>query len=422
MNKLPKELKTEIISNIKNSFIYSTISVQKENNSEHDWVELLKGAEWKETDYEGNTRSVNTKKSRFIKNLKLLSRSVSVKQDPFLLGIYGVVISDRSNRVKKVLNQSVYNDTSKDPSEFDYVINEKNLEQVLLDGSKKSRGLVTFSVSTFSGDNIPDCPECKGSGQIFCSECKGKGKIRCKKCEGRGWVLCEKCEGIGEIQYKAGNYANGDPRIKTKACPICGGQGKLKCNDCNGEGEMTCKKCNGEGKVTCMKCHGNGKPVSGSVMQIVKSFEDKYYFQKGVSLVMKSSRENKVIKPFFLKKIFSHKWLQISQMYKAPGKIITDNKAQIANEVFLSGDEYHSLYKAVQNDIKSLSKKQNTVCVLENYFILSPITVISMQYTDLDGTNSEIVFYVWENFLWCDCYEELSFGKLLLLKIKKALS
>lgn len=112
--------------------------------------------------------------------------------------------------------------------------------------------------------------------------------------------MCEKCEGIGEIQYEAGNYANGDPRIKTKACPICGGQGKLKCNDCNGEGEMTCKKCNGEGKVTCMKCHGNGKPVSGSVMQIVKSFEDRCYFQKGVSLVMKSSRENKVIKPFFL--------------------------------------------------------------------------------------------------------------------------
>jgi len=40
-----------------------------------------------------------------------------------------------------------------------------------------------------------DCPECKGSGNIYkkCSSCKGTGKEKCPKCKGTGYAPCPLC-------------------------------------------------------------------------------------------------------------------------------------------------------------------------------------------------------------------------------------
>lgn len=424
MNELTKELKDIIIREIKRRYFHCIVlpSDIDKANSKSQWIRLLRNLKWEK---DSNT---NSKQIRFLNNLNLFQCSISVKYEPTLLGIYGIVFSDRYNIVTRELNHKAYDNMSKYPSDFDYVINEGNLEKALSELSMEpkcflpGKCLIDFSVSTLTGDKIPDCSECKGEGECFCPICKGKGKVRCRDCKGRGWLMCEKCGGIGEIQYEAGNYANGELRIKTKACPICEGQGKLKCNNCNGEGEVACKECNGKGKLTCRKCHGSGKKVNSSVIQTIKSFEDRYYFQKGMSFVIKSNDVNNASRFFPIIKSFSHKYLRISRMYQASGQIIIDNKAQIANEVFSSGDELLPLYDAIQKDIETLWRKRKAVCVLENYFTTLPITIISMQYSDLDGGNNAIEFYVWENLIWCNCSEELSFWKLLSLKIKKVIS
>lgn len=441
MNELTKELKETLIKEIKNSFIYGIIPPQKvkKNYSEHDWIELLKSAKWKETNYEGIHKHANIAKVRFIKNLDLFSHTIAGKQATPLLGIYGIIFSDRNNIITKIFENKTYDEMSKDPYDFDYVINEENLEKALSNLTMRPKCLsvnkcfINFSASTFTGDKIPDCPECKGRGKCHCTICKGEGEIICEDCKGKGWLICEKCEGIGEIQYEAGNYSNGELRIKTKTCPICEGKGKLKCDNCNGKGKIACEKCNGKGEVTCRRCHGSGKTVNSPVMQTIKSFEDRYFFLKNMSFVSKSNDENEVRKLFYftndeneLKTSFyfiPNKYLQMSQLYQSANKILIDNKTQIANEVFSLGGEYHSMYKAIQKDIKELWGKQKAVCLLENYFTTSPITIISAQYADSDGCNHQIEFYAWDNLLWCDDFiNELSFWKLLLLKIKKTIS
>lgn len=261
MRELIKELKEALLGYVKGSYIYGIISPQRvnENNSKYDWIELLKSVKWKETNYDDKTINANNKKVRFIKNLELLPYSISAKRPTPLLSVCGIVFSDRSEVKKKILDHYEYDNMSKQKSEFDYYINIDNLDKVFYDSSNRLmetyRKLddtfnIVFSVSTVTDKNIPDCPECNGNGHNHCPECDSTGKIVCEHCSGNGFLLCENCEGVGEIQYNAGNYANGEPRIKTKICPICEGKGKIYCNNCNGKGEKNCKKCHGEGEVT----------------------------------------------------------------------------------------------------------------------------------------------------------------------------
>ena len=313
--------------------------------------------------------------------------SISSKRTTALVSILGVVSSDRSNVETKDLNHYEYDVMSKQKSDFDYYINEENLDKVLDDSSnewmersRKENGSfnIVFSVSNSNGTED---------------------------------FLCENCNGVGEIEYNAGNYASGELRIKTKTCPVCGGKGKIS-----------------------------------SVRQTVKSFEDHYDSDKKILLSVivdkspseekfefkKKSNEKRKVETAFSDDTCdgTEEWLralQISQLYQAPNKIIIDNKKQIENELFAMGDDYKLLYNAVQDEIRYMengnSKRDiNTVCVLERHFTISPITVIHVKYTDLEKNDREIDFYVWENFLWCSIYDELSFGKLLLLKIKKVIS
>ena len=50
--------------------------------------------------------------------------------------------------------------------------------------------------------------------------------VRCEDCHGSGMAKCERCDGTGREQYVEGTYANGEDRVRTGACPECGGRGR----------------------------------------------------------------------------------------------------------------------------------------------------------------------------------------------------
>lgn len=439
MKELSEQLKKELVQIIKEDYIYCTISSEcNVNNLKQDWLDLFKCAKWKLPDNSGK----DSKNIRFIKNLELLQPSISAKCETSLLGVHGIVYSNRDEEITERFDHYKYENMSKQKSDFDYKIKEGNLEKVFDYDISDQICLsdVVFSVSTVTDKEIPDCPECDGKGLILCPECNGTGRKSCESCNGRGWILCENCDGLGEIRYIAGNYANGEERKKTKTCPICDGQGKLKCKDCDGSGMNTCEECDGNGKITCSRCHGSGKMVNGPVMQTVKYFKDKYFFERGLNLYVFTDdnsderfefkkkavgQNNREAKSIVIRHDFqvTDTWLyslKVSQLYQAPSKIIVDNRERFVNEMLDLWSDGKFLYNSIKNTI--FSQEDDIVCVLENYYVTSPITVISVKYTDLMGSESSLEFYVWENLLWCDCYEELGFGKSLLLKIKKAIS
>lgn len=392
MTELTAELKEELISTIKHLSIHAKIPSSKvnENKSESDWIKLLKSLKWKCVDYDGKIKNANSENTRFIKNMELIPHfSISAKRTTALVSILGVVLSDRSNEETKDLNHYEYDAMSKQKSDFDYYINEENLDKVFED---------------YSNEYMERLRKEDGSFNIIFSVSNSNGTEE---------FLCENCNGVGEIEYNAGNYANGEPRIKTKTCPVCGGKG-----------------------------------IISSVRQTVKSFEDHYDFYKEILLNVISDKSHDDEKFEFKKKsnekrkaetvrsfdsgdgYLTEKWLhtlQISRLYQAPNKIIIDNKSQIENELLALGDDYKVLYNGVQNEIRHMTKGDskgdiNIVCVLERHFTISPITVIHVKYTDSYNNDLETKFYAWENLLWCENCDELSFGKLLLLKIKKAIS
>lgn len=51
-------------------------------------------------------------------------------------------------------------------------------------------------------------------------------------------MQCPYCGGTGREQYVDGTYASGVERIKTTACSVCNGSGKIPCEECNGTGKV----------------------------------------------------------------------------------------------------------------------------------------------------------------------------------------
>ena len=125
---------------------------------------------------------------------------------------------------------------------------------------------------------IQECRECKGRGEVYCHSCKGarvrecsscsgRGEVRCTECGGRGENRCDWCGGSGQVDENIGSG-----RYRKVNCSSCGGRGYITCTECRngwknceycgGKGETICKTCKGRGMLTCSLCDGEKRVVS----------------------------------------------------------------------------------------------------------------------------------------------------------------
>lgn len=97
------------------------------------------------------------------------------------------------------------------------------------------------------------CEQCRGEKQSLCQVCGGAGKIQglrsaCPECTARLGHFspeCPKCKGRGEVQ-------------QYDACRGCAGRGKTRCCRCGGSGTE------GSGRIkgsSCPDCHGQGRKI-----------------------------------------------------------------------------------------------------------------------------------------------------------------
>jgi hypothetical protein len=93
----------------------------------------------------------------------------------------------------------------------------------ILEHGKEAYGVIT----NFTLDLNDDVEQC--------SQCSGTGQMECEKCNGRGIVECDMCGGGGEID--------------DETCNDCSGDGEYECDECYGKGELECEDCSGDGEV-----------------------------------------------------------------------------------------------------------------------------------------------------------------------------
>ena len=418
MQQLTDKIKKELKDCIRYTFSHGLIKPETDSNSmsEADWIDLLKAIQWKHYDGE-KFKAIPAKCSRFLKNLDLFADNISVciEQKPLLV-VYVKVMCYRGTEREERIAGYRYEELKKGKDEFPYLVNRSNLSEQLggegwnyLTNENRKLGRCVYSVSTIDGNKIPSC-----------NRCKGTGKVACESCDGNGWQICEACGGVGEIQYEAGNYSSGEVRIKTKPCTYCDGRGKRICPDCKGESENVCPVCHGSGKMTDEGC-----------MQIVKSFEDQYHLDGEIQILVSEKKKagrwsdetadaKNVAKIVYEERATPDYLtsLQVSRMYSAPGQLTEDNRTAIENDILAwDGEVGRVFYDSVQ---KSIGDDCNdTVCVVENYYPLSPITVITVYPHGDEDENYGLEIYAWENLLWCnDDIPEVSLLQLILKRIK----
>ena len=227
------------------------------------------------------------------------------------------------------------------------------------------------------------------------------------------------------MEYNAGNYSNGETKIRSKTCPHCAGRGRVTCPDCQGEGKHICSKCNGSGKI-----------VTGSCVQNVKTFDDSYLGKTSLKLFIntayndkkgfseiENSKERLILKNNKYWDIYNGRWLspmRISRQYEAPGKLIKDDSKAIRAEA-LAADELKPLaekaIKYIDDETIRTDADYSTVCVAEDYYQASPVTEIIVE----EENGSNLVFYMWEDIIWCTGISEVSLWNVLLRRIKNKL-
>lgn len=407
-------------SNLRNLISYQASAcyeitgfVDKNEQSEDYWLEVLKSGKWESWDGE-KLVSVSSGNKLHLKNLDLYATSVKINRSATFVAVYDAVFCDRRKENEQIINECQYSDGYKNKKDFPFKITEKDMTDLLQGGRKRAIGTDVFSVSTLGGDDIPKC-----------KVCNGRGYIACKTCNGRGEVVCEFCDGTGEMEYNAGNYSNGETKIRSKTCPHCAGRGRVTCPDCQGEGKHICSKCNGSGKI-----------VTGSCVQNVKTFDDSYLGKTSLKLFIntayndkkgfseiENSKERLILKNNKYWDIYNGRWLspmRISRQYEAPGKLIKDDSKAIRAEA-LAADELKPLaekaIKYIDDETIRTDADYSTVCVVEDYYQASPVTEIIVE--EEDGSN--LVFYMWEDIIWCTGISEVSLWNVLLRRIKNKL-
>ena len=418
MQQLKDQLKSYLKDSIQSSasaYAILPMGINTDNPNNNDWINVLETAKWKCTNMDGKSHSLEIKKKRFLRNIGLFAVNVSIQmiKKP-LMAVYAQVTCDRDKEFEETIEGCKYENMQKRKEDFPYNVDrtwlKKNLGSLSLYNLENGKPII-YSVSTIAGEDIPAC-----------KHCHGLGKIACEDCNGTGWIICEVCQGTGEMQYEAGNYANGEMRIKSKTCSHCNGEGKIPCSNCKGQGE-----------ITCSVCHGSGKMSNENCVQKVKSFKNQFSWEGSVEILIPRKQEeckwedeenlyygDYIFNPIECEPDNWLSTLQISKLYSSPGHLTEDNSEKIKQDVLANGDEYTGvLFDSFQDEIKVNSN--STVCVIENYYSFPPVILISVHYNN-GGYDSDIEFYVWDNLVWCNSYEELSLLQLLQKQLKRKIN
>lgn len=383
--ELDERLRKFLIEGIKRKAkSYAILNMIDVNSQDSDyWITTLGNAEW---------AKLTKETKRFIENISLFQPNVSVQHVQPFLGIFGAIISDRSEIISNTIQRRKYEDRQKDISDFPYKIEPSNFKEwinILYTETSKQRSTekIVFSVSTRDMTGKP------------CNRCSGTGKIPCETCTGKGWLICDVCHGVGEMEYQAGNYSNGEIRIKSKVCIHCGGSGKQQCPDCSGTKYKSCPD-----------CHGTGK--DDRIEQTVKEFRDIYKFISGAQLIYGQGQKKSTIvtlKNDLPKSIADS--LPLYKFYDVNGNVEIDNNVENSCKDF-------NIYGSFQSQIKKETKHNNkkVVCLLGRSYSLPSITIVTIQTRN---RNEPLIFYFWDELLWSTTpIPQISFGKLLLEQVK----
>ena len=130
-----------------------------------------------------------------------------------------------------------------------------------------------------NSQEIIECPDCIGKGEIKCNHCHGQGKTQCSRCLGAREISCQRCNGAGRIRCNVcggtgelrdqRNNATSEANNYLRPCNNCRGgynpcfcsNGRVVCPNCNGVGMTICNTCRGSGWISCIKCSGKGRIV-----------------------------------------------------------------------------------------------------------------------------------------------------------------
>ena len=362
------------------------------------WINVLKTIKWECCD--GN---IESGKKRFLKNPDMFAEGISVKtvRKP-LMAVYVMVSCDREKESESIVKGYERKEMKRSKNDFPYMIDRFNLEKRMdsLLSVVSVLDNVVYSVSTIWGENIPPCTYCEGTGEE-----------PCRYCDGTGWVICDTCGG------EAGR--------RTKTCSHCDGTGKIHCPECKGEGMKV-----------CAACHGSGKSDNKNCTQIIKRFNDKYVLSGNMKVLVpaQNTQERKrgdeadftdknlteaVV--MVINQIYMQDWLsslQISRLYSAPGHLVEDNSGKIREDILSEGGEpMCMLYDSFQDEVKSKIDDNSTVCVVENYYPLSPMTIVKIRY-NVAGYKSDIEIFAWEDLIWCNSlYAGVSWWQLFFKRI-----
>lgn len=119
-------------------------------------------------------------------------------------------------------NGSDYEDIE-NHDKFVELFNQLDLNNLLPSGDDIYNIISNFELDL--SDEIENCYNCSGNGEIDCYACDGTGNMDCDACNGEG-------------EDDDGNE-----------CDNCNGDGNIQCSDCDGRGSDKCEECDGTGEV-----------------------------------------------------------------------------------------------------------------------------------------------------------------------------
>ena len=357
-------------------------NVDVENHSLDYWIDKLRKATWE----------VGKEEKNYIDILLLYAKSIKITKKDVVVAAKAIIKAERETFSETISGRHLKEmHTYIDDIDFD--INEDNYEEWLELLKQAHRYSFDdghmyqietepreFDITTLGKENIPDCEDCNGDGDVICPECSGERMYP-----------CEHCDGTGNILYESGNYADGTPRLKSKSCPQCSGTGKKKCQECQGNG-----------RVKCSSCDGSGKAIKGSHAQEVESYKDTYRLNREIDFYLVDNFEIIRSNDSFIYQIINSEWFCPSSFFQLfrynheGNKLFIDHSQETIKEICKNNDKYEKIIKSY---LPNKEEQKNMVCLAGNIFLLQDLTEIIITH-NLEGEDEEEYLYLYKGNLW----------------------